>query len=536
MVLKKPYAFLIKHFRLIHLILALPLIYIVRKTHLIVNYFNLYVKNSYNFQTGSDISGLYVNAFMLFSIFIIIVAILSIYYLLKYKEKPVKWYVVMIIYYIVLFIMLFWYSGIIASMSKTVLSAKMARVYRDVSIIIYLPQYIFVIFTVLRAVGFNLKQFNFQSDLKELEIKSEDNEEVEVGFELDGYKTKRFFRRFKREFSYYLIENKLMVSAVLIILMFSSIIVYYNTRKNYDVSYQQRNSFVHQGFQINVKDSIITNLDYQGNKISDKYYYLVLKTNITNNMSEKEKLNYDNFVINVNGKNLTPTLDLSTHFIDYGAPYLGEKIKPNFAKDYVLVYQIKKSDIKKSYKLKVLSSFQLKSNDLVTKYAVVNLTPVNVSKVNVIQTLKLKDKISFSGTNIGNTLITINDFYKGNSYTYDYEYCYSENNCTTKKNVVSLDYTKAKTTPSLLVLDYDYDLDTESSYGSQIKDKNMLFENFVTVKTNMYNEEEEYTVINVTPKNLKNKVVLQVNGNINNASKLDLCFTIRNKRYVVNLI
>ena len=159
---------------------------------------------------------------MLFSIFIIIVAILSIYYLLKYKEKPVKWYVVMIIYYIVLFIMLFWYSGIIASMSKTVLSAKMARVYRDVSIIIYLPQYIFVIFTVLRAVGFNLKQFNFQSDLKELEIKSEDNEEVEVGFELDGYKTKRFFRRFKREFSYYLIENKLMVSAVLIILMFST--------------------------------------------------------------------------------------------------------------------------------------------------------------------------------------------------------------------------------------------------------------------------------------------------------------------------
>ena len=64
----------------------------------------------------------------------------------------------------------------------------------------------------------------------------------------------------------------------------------------------------------------------------------------------------------------------------------------------------------------------------------------------------------------------------------------------------------------------------------------MLFENFVTVKTNMYNEEEEYTVINVTPKNLKNKVVLQVNGNINNASKLDLCFTIRNKRYIVNLI
>ena len=198
MVLKKPYAFLIKHFRLIHLILALPLIYIVRKTHLIVNFFNQYVSNSYSFQTGSDISGLYVSAFMLFSIFIIIVAILSIYYLLKYKEKPVKMYVVMLLYYVVLFMMLFWYSDVIAEMSKTVLSAKMARMYRDISIIIYLPQYIFVIFVMLRAVGFNLRQFNFQSDLKELEIKSEDSEEVEVGIELDGYKTKRFLRRFKR--------------------------------------------------------------------------------------------------------------------------------------------------------------------------------------------------------------------------------------------------------------------------------------------------------------------------------------------------
>ena len=533
MVLKKPYAFLIKHFRLIHLILALPLIYTVWKTHLIVNFFNEYVRNSYSFQTGSDISGLYVSAFMLFSIFIIIVAILSIYYLLKYKEKPVKWYVVMMIYYSILFIMLFWYSDIISEMSKTVLSAKMARMYRDISIIIYLPQYIFIMFVALRAVGFNLKQFNFQSDLKELEIKSEDNEEIEVGLELDGYKTKRFLRRFKREFSYYLIENKLMVTAVIIILMFTSIIVYYNTRKNYDISYQQKNSFVHQGFTINVKDSIVTNLDYKGNKLSDIYYYLVLKTNVTNNMSEKARLNYDSFIININGKNFTPTLDLSTHFIDYGAPYLGEYIKPDESKDYVLVYQIKKKDIKKNYKLKVLSSFQLKRHDIVTKYAIVDLTPVKIDKVSNIQSFNLKDKINLGGTNVGSTLITVNDFYRGNSYSYDYEYCYTEKNCTTKKNVISLDYTKSRTTPSLLVLSYDYDLDDSTAYAKQIKDDNMFFEHFLTVRVN---DSEEYAVTNVTPKTLTGKVALQVNGNINQAAKIELCFTIRNKRYILNLI
>ena len=97
MVLKRPYAFLIKHFRLIHLILALPLIYIVWKTHLIVNFFNQYVANSYTFQTGSDISGLYVSGFLLFSILVIVAATLAIYYLLKFKEKPVKWYVFLMV-------------------------------------------------------------------------------------------------------------------------------------------------------------------------------------------------------------------------------------------------------------------------------------------------------------------------------------------------------------------------------------------------------------------------------------------------------
>ena len=161
MILKKPYAFLIKHFKLIHIILAIPLIYIVRKTRSVVSFFNQYVINKYSFQTGSDISGLYISGLMLFSIVIIIFAASTIYFLLKYKEKPVKMYVSLIAYYIFLFIVLFWLSGIISSMSQDVLGAKAARSYRDIATLIYYPQYIFIVFIALRAVGFNIKQFNF---------------------------------------------------------------------------------------------------------------------------------------------------------------------------------------------------------------------------------------------------------------------------------------------------------------------------------------------------------------------------------------
>ena len=536
MVLKRPYAFLIKHFRLIHLILALPLIYIVWKTHLIVNFFNQYVANSYTFQTGSDISGLYVSGFLLFSILVIVAATLAIYYLLKFKEKPVKWYVFLMVYYIVLFIMLFWYSSVISSMSKEILSARTARVYRDISIIIYIPQYIFIIFVVLRAVGFNLKQFNFKSDLRELEISSEDNEEVEVGFEIDGYKTKRFFRRFKREFSYYLIENKLMVTVVLILLMFSSILVYYNTRKSYDVSYSQGDTFAYQGFTINVRDSIVTNLTYNGNKIDDKYYYLVLKTHIVNNMNTKAKLSYDNLIININGENVIPTPDRSTYFLDYGEPYYGDYIKPHVEQDYAIVYRLKKDQVKKSYKLKVLSSFSLRKDDIVTKYAVVNLTPVNITKVSNLSTVGLNNKIMFTGTNVGNTILTVTDYERTTSYIYDYEVCYSKNNCTTKKDVASIDYTKGPSSSTLLVLGYDFDLDDSTAYAKYRKNNNMFFNNFASVKAGVEGVVNEYSVIDVTPKNLKNKLVLQVNGNIKDADDLDLYITIRNKRYIINLI
>lgn len=536
MILKKPYAFLIKHFRLIHIILAVPLIYISRQTRQVSNFFNDYVSNSYSFQTGSDISSLYVSGLMLFSVFIIIIAALAIYFLLKYKEKPVKMYVFTVIYYIVLFMALFWLSGIISSMSREVLTAKAARMYRDISLIIYLPQYIFIVFVLLRAVGFNIKQMNFKDDLRELEITSADNEEVEVGIEIDGYKAKRFFRRFKREFSYYLLENKFMITVVVILFIFSSILIYYKTRENYNNIYKQKDSFYHQGFKVNIKDSIITNLSQNGEVLNNKHYYLVLKTNAINTMKKKAKLDYGNFIISVGNKEISPILDRSTYFSDYGEPYYGDYIKTDIDKDYALVYQIDKEDLNKSFKLKLLSSFEVRKNKLITKYAIVDLSPVIIDEVVDIKTANIKDKVIFNNSNIGSTILQINSFYKGSSYQYDYEYCYSEGNCETKKDIVTVDYRKTSSEASLIVLDYDFDLDPDSTYAKYVKNNLNFFSDFVKIKSSAGYEPQYYSVTNVTPKNLKDKIVLQVSGNILGSSDIDMIITIRNKRYTINLV
>ena len=122
------------------------------------------------------------------------------------------------------------------------------------------------------------------------------------------------------------------------------------------------------------------------------------------------------------------------------------------------------------------------------------------------------------------------------SYIYDYEVCYSKNNCTTKKDVASIDYTKGPSSSTLLVLGYDFDLDDSTAYAKYRKNNNMFFNNFASVKAGVEGVVNEYSVIDVTPKNLKNKLVLQVNGNIKDADDLDLYITIRNKRYIINLI
>ena len=534
MILRKPYAFLIKHFKLIHLILTLPLIYIVRKTHLVVDFFNTYVSNGYQYQTGSDMSTFYINWVLYLSIFLIIAAILSIYYLLKYKEKPVKMYVIMMIYYIALFIMLIWYAGIISNMAKAVLSAKSARFYRDISLIIYLPQYIFIVFTILRATGFNIRQFNFQNDLKEMQITSEDNEEVEVGLGIDTYKTKRFFRRYKREFKYYYEENKFILILIGTILVFSTIFIFYKTRNNYDITYAQNKSFTHQLFTINIKDSIITTLKYNGEQL-DNNYYLVLKTYVRNNSSRSVKLDYDNFKIYVGRKVLTPTLDRSTYFVDYANPYYGDYLRGKEEKEIALVYKIPKTYINKSFKLKILSSYDSSKQKLVTKYAIVNLTPVILDTVTDVSTVYLNTKIQLNGTNVGNTIINVKGFEVATSYAYTYDYCSSENNCKPITEIISANYKKSSKNSTLLVLDADFDLDKETTYGKKVKNDYEFFTDFASVSYVSGNQSGEYTVANITLANLNNKIVLQVRGNIINPEGLDLNLTIRNKRYIIVL-
>ena len=96
MVLKKPYAFLIKHFKLIHLLLCIPLIYLIIRTGAITSFFSSYVSSNY-YTNLTNVSGTYINYFMYFASLLVVLLVLAIYFLMRQKKKNTKFYMFLII-------------------------------------------------------------------------------------------------------------------------------------------------------------------------------------------------------------------------------------------------------------------------------------------------------------------------------------------------------------------------------------------------------------------------------------------------------
>ena len=135
---------------------------------------------------------------MYLAILLIVIVALIVYYLMRQKKKNTKLYIAFIVYYLILFVALTVYHGVLSNLEVEELTAKAARAYRDISLIITLPQYFFAFYSIFRGLGFDIKQFKFELDLKDLDIDEKDNEEFEFVLGVETYKYKKTLRRFIR--------------------------------------------------------------------------------------------------------------------------------------------------------------------------------------------------------------------------------------------------------------------------------------------------------------------------------------------------
>ncbi len=540
MIIKKPYAFIIKHFRLIHLLLLIPMIFLVTQTREMVSFFRDYVTNNYTLgsSTGvlSSLASNYINIFMYLAVIIIMVVLIFLTIVLQRKEKPTKFYKVSIVYYLVMFILITVSFTIFKSIENDTLGTAAARIIRDLSVLIHYSQYIFIAFTAVRGVGFNIKQFDFKSDLAELEISSEDSEEVEFLIGIDSDKAKRTIRRFFRELKYYYKENKFIFILIIVIAIGIVGTMLYMNEEVYQRVYKENDSIASGYLNFTVKDSYISNLSKDGEVLNEDKYYVILQLEITNRYREDHEFNYINLELTINNQYFLPNLSIANYFTDYGTPYNGTFIKGNTTSNYILVYEIDEYLINQDFLLTVYSHYDGSVGGIGTVNNRISLDPTLISEDIISNNVSLGTNIDLSSTNLGNSTFAIIDYEFTNRYTYTYDYCVTEGNCIPSTGSISIDYANDGSKMTLLVLDYNLTLDSDIPYMDITRSYRSVFEDFTQIVYGVNGKTYYYDVSIENPSSYSEKAVIKVPREVATADRVELVLNIRNISYRIRLI
>ena len=537
MIIKKPYAFLIKHFRLIHLLLLIPMIYLVTQTREIVTFFSDYVSNNYTLSSFpealSSLASNYINIFMYLAVIIIMVVLIILALVLQRKNKPTRFYKISIVYYLVMFILITVSFAIFKSIENDTLDPVLARLISDLSTIIHYSEYIFIIYTAVRGVGFNIKKFDFKSDLDELEINSEDSEEIEFLIGIDSDKVKRTFRRFLRETKYYYKENK-FIFIMIIIIGFGIIgTLLFMNEEVYQRVYQENDTIASGYLNFTVKDSYLSNLTQNGTILNEDKYYVILQLEITNRYREDHEFNYINLELTINNEYFLPNLSLANYFTDYGTPYNGTYIKGNTSNSYILVYEIDQYLINQDFQLTVFSHYDGSVGGIGVVNSRIDLNPTIITDNVITNEVSLGTNINLTNTNLGNSSVSFTDYEFTNRYTYNYEYCITSTNCIPSSSAISYDTNSGRN--MLLVIGYNLALDSEIPYMDVTKTYRTFFQDFVSIEYEINGTRYKYTPTIANPSNYSEKVAFIIPREISTAQNVTLVLTIRNVSYRITL-
>lgn len=371
-ILRKPYAFLIKHFKLIHAFVSLLLIFLITKSTQLLNFFS-----DYTVATTSQIQSTnYINFFMYLALIIVIAISFTMIILMRKKDKPILFYILTIIVYTLIFIGFAYDSSIITKLEKTILDRQTLNLVRDINKFIVIGQYIFLIPYIIRALGFDIKKFDFKKDMKELDIEISDNEEFEFTTGIDSEKVKTKLRRRLRELKYYYLENKIFI---LIIIIPTLTIIGYNLVTKIDITHKYKENEeikLDNYYTIKINESYITNKDNNSKEIKlDDTCFLILKFTITSTYSSKFSLDTNKFIVKIKGNKYIPTKQYYKKLSDYGIGYKEQKINPNTTKEYILVYNIPNENKNKKMTLEYNYRYDYNNNTPKMLKKIVKLTP-----------------------------------------------------------------------------------------------------------------------------------------------------------------
>ena len=535
MILKKPYAFLVKHFRMIHVLLLLCASYLMYKSWNIASFFEKYVSDNLRVYSikMDELASTYVTIPMFIVSFAVFLLAGIILYLMKHKKKPIFFYLYIMLTYVIIIISYFYARSFLSGLEYNLPDLRVVNVIKDIYKVLCYIQIPILGIVFLRAIGFDLSKFDFKKDLLDLGIEEEDSEEYEFELKFDGDSIKSNAKKGLRYFKYFYKENKFLFvifGFAIIIIAFTLII---NSVLSKEKIYSQSDVIDIGGFKAKILETYKTNADVKGNKINSKYYYLIAKVRLDNKSGYNSifnkglmRLSYSEFGSTI------PTTEVNSKFTEFGVNYYSQIIKAGETRDFVFIFEIPIENYDNELMLKYLMSVKYNKGNLKYDYKKVKLNPIELPQdmsVEKVDEKSLGEELTFKDSVLGDTKIVINDVKFADTFSYDVVKCNSSG-CATKNNFLTAPK-NSSVDLMLMRVDYNITYDNET-LGKKYNNKTFLTTyGSIRFEVNGKEYNNRFDLVDMTPYYTGRYSFLQVREKVSMADKIYLDFTIRDKLY-----
>lgn len=385
MIIRKPYAFLIKNFKKIHVVLLLLSFFILYKVVDISNFVKEYMTYGIYDAYLNPITK-HITFWISLSLFVLIVGTGALIILLRYKKKPWKVYLVPLIEYLALFFILKMIKSFFVGYTYDVEVTDL-KMSRDLLFIIQIFQLPAIGVFVMRVFGLDINKFNFNSDKEFFELSEKDREEIEISLSVDRNSFIRLYKKLIRNLGYIYEEHKRICNVIASILI---IVIVANAFKFIFVTnrvYTQGHNYKTNGYTFKVNKSYFTDKDLSGNVISTESNFVIVDLTVTNN-SAPRTLYMENFHLRNSSYDFVTTRQtFAREFSDLGNTYSSVKeFKRDETANFIIVYKVNK----KLKKDRFVLYYQEKNGNL----RKIKLKVKNLSTVDDSSELKLGDDLN----------------------------------------------------------------------------------------------------------------------------------------------
>lgn len=520
MVFRKPYAFLIKNFKKIHILLVVLCAYIYYKT-MSTSSFTTDFLNFLSYDPYYEPIKKYVGFFLLLVIIIVIVINGMLLILLRRKDKPWKLYLIPILEYIALFFVLISIRSFFNSYTGD-LSTTSIRLLNNMLFITTIPQYIVFLILLIRVIGLDLKNFNFSADEEFLDLSQDDREEFEVSVEFDKYALLRLLRKTQRALIYFYQEHRYFCNiffVVATIFLLGNIYYYFGVAHKV-IKENQTNTI--NNYQITIHKSYYTDKGKTGDVLEKDSAFVILNMTVVNKGAVRV-FNPDDFRL-VNGRSGYSFAGdtYNNDFLDIGKGYPKGKLQYDEKKNFILVFKVDKKLDPKRFVL----YYQEYKNATTSYLRKIKLSLNDASDVLQNSSNKLGEEITIVYPNKEEKSLTFREASLESSVEYTSEVCNKDDEC----EIIPKNYTISED-KKILVINFssnDYEgeelIDFSTKYGKIVYRDN----------ENITREWKVENAIN-SSKYLGKYLYIKVPNALEEAKEIEFIYTIRNQKYIYKI-